>query len=446
MKRKALLALIILALLAATGAFLGRGCTSDQQASSQTTATKSAPKVRVVSASLGSIAQVLETTGEIVAPQSVIIASVAEGPISFCPWREGDHVAAGQKLLEIDRAVHRAEVQAAQAAVGMAQAKLADLRSGTRPEEIAKAGEEVRQLEESAAFSAVTLERMAALVETGALSSEALEKAQVEHVIQQTRLVSAKAHLAMLKAGATGTELAVQEAILDEAVARHDLALARMAESVILAPFAGTIIRVHVHRGGLVAAKAPLLELADLSNLVVRFAVPELHAAAVQPEMEVELLPDAHPGEVVKGRVVRIYPELDQGTRTRTVEAELAAGAELVPGMFGRVNLTLKLAGQSVVLPSEAVSASRQGKAAVFVVEEGKARTRLVTTGIEADNRIQILSGIQPGDKVIVAGHEKLKDGAGVAVEGNEPPEQANSKAPGGQSSAMEPKAGGGDQ
>jgi multidrug efflux pump subunit AcrA (membrane-fusion protein) len=446
MKRKAILSVIVLALLVASGVFWGRGCTPDKQASGQTAATKSAPKVRVVSASRGTIAQLLETTGEIVAPKSVVIASVAEGPISFCPWREGDRVAEGEKLLEIDRDVHRAEVQTAQAAVAMAQAKLADLQSGTRPEEIAKAEETVKQLEESAAFSGVNLERMATLVKTGALSSETLEKAQVEHVTQQTRLVSARAHLAMLKAGPTGTELAVQRAILDEAGARLDLARARMAESLILAPFTGTITRVHVRPGSLAVAKAPLLELADLSSLVVRFAVPEIHAAAVQLDMGLEFLPDAHPGKVFQGHVVRIYPDLDQRMRTRTVEAGIAAGAELIPGMFGRLKLSLRIAEETVVLPSGAVTATPQGMAAVFVVEEGKARRQIVTTGIEADNRVQILSGVQPGDTIVVAGHEKLKDGASVRVEGEDRQDQGKNTKSTGQSTAMEPKAGGGDQ
>jgi len=208
----------------------------------------------------------------------------------------------------------------------------------------------------------------------------------------------------------------------------------------------GTITRVHVRPGSLAVAKAPLLELADLSSLVVRFAVPEIHAAAVQLDMGLEFLPDAHPGKVFQGHVVRIYPDLDQRMRTRTVEAGIAAGAELIPGMFGRLKLSLRIAEETVVLPSGAVTATPQGMAAVFVVEEGKARRQIVTTGIEADNRVQILSGVQPGDTIVVAGHEKLKDGASVRVEGEDRQDQGKNTKSTGQSTAMEPKAGGGDQ
>ena len=80
------------------------------------------------------IARTLELSGQIVATESAVIAATREGPIMDCPLREGDIVHAGETLVEIDREIYRAEVQIAQAGLAVAQAKLADLKAGARPE------------------------------------------------------------------------------------------------------------------------------------------------------------------------------------------------------------------------------------------------------------------------------------------------------------------------
>lgn len=411
----------VIAMLLVVGWFvLARMNSSSELNTTLDTKQKKPPAVRVVAASRATISRTLELTGELVATESVVIAAMVEGPIVFCPWREGDRVSSGQKLVEIERTVYRAEVQAAQAAVAVARAKLLDMQSGTRAEEIAKASETVKQLTESAAFSKVDLERTSKLVESGALPGEVLEKARVEYVSQTTRLAAAKEHLEMLKSGPTQTAIAVQETAVAEAKARLALAEAKLAESVITAPFAGTITKVHVRPGGMAVAKAPLIELTDLSSVVARFAVPETSAASVRPGIVVEFKLDAYPGKVFGGEIVRVYPDLDRRMRTRTVEARINATAELMPGMFGRLKLNLETAHDAIVLPAEALLSTPAGRKAVFVVENGKAMRRFVETGIEEENQVQILSGIDPGDKVVVSGNEKLKDGAFVSLAGAE--------------------------
>ncbi|MCK7507885.1 MAG: hypothetical protein MZV70_30095 [Desulfobacterales bacterium] len=111
-----------------------------------------------------------------------------EGPIAFFPWREGDRVgAAGAKLVVIDRAIYQADVHAARAALEAAKSKLADLKAGTRPEEIAQARETVRKLEEATAFAGTDLARVTTLVTRGGLPGEALDKARVTLVDLQSQ-------------------------------------------------------------------------------------------------------------------------------------------------------------------------------------------------------------------------------------------------------------------
>lgn len=377
---------------------------------------KKAPLVRVAIAEQASISRTLEVTGNVVAVNRVALYPTVEGPVVFCPWREGDRVQKGEKLVEIDRATYRAELNAA-------EAKLEDLRAGTRPEEIAKAAETVKQLEQSAAFAKADLARIKTLVESGALPGEALDKARVEQVNQATRLASAKEQLEMLKAGPTQTQLAAQQALVN-------IAAARLSECVISAPFDGSVARVYVRPGDLASSKSPMVELIDLSSLVIRFAVPEVYAALVGEGTEASVKFDAHPGKTFRAQVVRAYPELDGRMRTRTVEAAVEEAPALVPGMFARLTVTLETVPDAVVVPAEAVLVTSQVGRVAYVVEGDKAVQRKLRLGIEERSRVQVLDGIQPGEKVVVAGAEKLKDGAAVRLLEEAKPEGASPGTP----------------
>jgi len=383
-------------------------------------ASKKVPTVVVEAVRKEPIARLSELTGETVAVESVVISAMVEGPISYCPWREGDRVDVvpdkPTRLIEINRELYRAEVNAAEAALEVAKAKLADLKAGTRPEEIAKAQEAVRQLEESSAFAKKDLDRITKLVESGSLPGEALEKARVEHVAELSKLSSAKRHLEMLEAGYTKTAIAMQDAAIKESQAKLDLAKARLNECVIFAPFSGTITRVHVRPGDMAALKAPLLEMADLSSLVVRVAVPEAYASAVHEGMAAHITLDSLPGKTFTAKVVRVYPELDRRMRTRTVEMKLAEPADLAPGMFARVRLVLESVENAVTVPQQTVLVMPGGGQVAYVVADGKAAMRKVKTGIEQAGRVQILAGLEPGEKVVTSGQEKLKDGMEVRV------------------------------
>ncbi len=380
---------------------------------------KKAPLVRTVAAEKARLAESLEATGEVVATRAVTIQATVEGPIAFCPWREGDRVEISAdgptKLIEIDRQLYRAEVQAAQAALAVAKAKLADLTADARPEEVAQAKEDVKKLEECARFARSDLDRVQKLVESGSVPGEMVEKARVAFVTCQTQLVSAKQKLAILTAGPTKTEIAVQQAAVDEARARLAVVSAKLAECTIPVPFAGVVTKVYVQPGDLATVRAPLLKMFDPASLVVRFAVPESQSTQVAPGAAVSIRLDAYPNRSFEGSISRVYPELDPKTRTRTVEAKLASGPDdLVPGMFARVDVAVREVPDAVVVPDSALLTMANGQTVVFVLVDGKAVLRKVRLGIERDRKVQVTEGVEPGELVIVAGNEGLKDGAAV--------------------------------
>jgi membrane fusion protein (multidrug efflux system) len=227
------------------------------------------------------------------------------------------------------------------------------------------------------------LGRTRRLVETSALAKEKLDQARAAYESARSQLVQAR------------------ESAMDH---------------MISAPWDGVVSRVEVKTGEFVAPRTKLMEIYDPESLVIRAAVPERYAAQIHPDMNVEIGLDAFSGKAFQGRIQKTYPYLDARVRSRTMEIVPEKPVDLLPGMFARLQIILEKHGNAVVVPKKAVIPSPEG-AVVFVVQDQKAVRRRVKTGIEEKRRIQIVSGVLAGEKVIVAGHRKLKHGDAVRAE-----------------------------
>ncbi|MEX2608419.1 MAG: efflux RND transporter periplasmic adaptor subunit, partial [Gemmatimonadota bacterium] len=181
----------------------------------------------------------------------------------------------------------------------------------------------------------------------------------------------------------------------------------------VRAPWRGVVAKVHVHDGNYVAPRAPLVELFDPGVLVVRLAIPESGAAEVREGLPVRIYLDAYPGREFRGRITRIFPELDRETRTRTVEVAVP-GADLAPGMFARVAFELEQAPEALVVPDAAVVVDTDGELTVYVVRDGVVDRRRIETGIESGRRVQVLSGVEAGERVVISGQRNLRQGMTV--------------------------------
>ena len=191
---------------------------------------------------------------------------------------------------------------------------------------------------------------------------------------------------------------------------------------------------MHVAEGDYVAPRAPLITMFDPASLVVQFAVAESQSTEVREGLPVDVQLDAHPGQTFQGTINRVFPELDERTRTRTAEAALTGPVDLIPGMFARIQVTLERFPEALTVPAHSLAVSPGGVRSVFLVKDGKAVQRELTTGLEVDGRVQVLAGLQEGDRVIIAGQEKLKDGTAVKMlEPDGAPSEAKGKG-GGQS------------
>lgn len=251
------------------------------------------------------------------------------------------------------------------------------------------------------------------------LSAEATQASAREELHRQEQEFKRITTLVANKAVATD-QLDATRAALERARAALAQAEQSAGDYSIRAPWAGVVSRVRVADGNYVAPRMPLVDVYDPSSLVLRFTVPEDHAFALAADGRVQATFDALPGRAFTLRIIRAYPELDRRLRTRTFEAALADDATFAPGMFARVRAVLQDEPAALTVPVEAVLGDDNSRF-VFLFSEGKAVRRLVETGFEQDGRVWVRQGLKAGDRVIIGGIERVKDGSEVRLEGGKP-------------------------
>ncbi|MEW6427943.1 MAG: efflux RND transporter periplasmic adaptor subunit [Thermodesulfobacteriota bacterium] len=181
----------------------------------------------------------------------------------------------------------------------------------------------------------------------------------------------------------------------------------------VSAPFAGVVSRKLANAGDLAVPGLPLLEIENSGKLQVVAAVPESMLDRLRPEM---VLPVRVPvaGFSGNGAIVEIAPATEAASRTATVKIAIAGGQTLRPGQLARVILPAS-AADTLVVPRAAVIPFGQMEK-IFVAEKGVARLRLVRTGEQHGERVEILTGLDGGEQVVIEGGEKLNDGQPIRV------------------------------
>ena len=191
---------------------------------------------------------------------------------------------------------------------------------------------------------------------------------------------------------------------------------ARLADYVIRAPFDGRLGLRRVSVGALINPGTAITTLDDASSVKVDFRVPEVvlaHIAAGQP---VTARSAAYPGRAFEGRVTTIDSRVDPVTRSIEVRAEFAnADHALRAGMFLTSTLTTASRTGAVLIPEEAVVSSGESQF-VFTVTENKVTRQEIVAGEYAGGEIEVLSGLDAGDTVIVGGVQKVRDGSRVKI------------------------------
>ncbi|AHB48600.1 hemolysin D [Hyphomicrobium nitrativorans NL23] len=214
------------------------------------------------------------------------------------------------------------------------------------------------------------------------------------------------------------TERARDEAKTNAETTRAALELSkvRLDKHTIRAPFSGVAGIRRVSPGAYVAAGHPIVNLEKIDTLKIDFKLPELFLSQIGTGQKIKITVDAFRERTFEGAIYVIDPHMDVNGRALNIRARLANPDLLLrPGLFARIFIEGQIKRDVVVVPESAIVPRGQDKF-VYRVENGEARETKVTLGNRKDGKVEVLDGLLAEQTVVVAGQQKLRDGAPVEI------------------------------
>ena len=276
---------------------------------------------------------------------------------------EGDRVKEGDPLAEIDDSLLRQQILQAEAALGRASSYSSTVGAD--------------------------FERISALYKEEVVSRQQFDRVQGEAKGASRQVQEARAALGQLKI--------------------------MLGYHKITAPVSGVVLSRTIDPGDTVS-QAPAFIIARQERVKISGAVPEKLFTRVKTGQKAIVTVDALPGKQFEGAVSRVFPSLDPVTRTGKTEVLLPSEGVLLPGMYARTSIQIGVR-QGLALPLEAVGRlAGTGESVCYVAEDGVARLRIFTPGLEQNNYLEVLKGLEPHEAVILSRSQNLRDGTAVMV------------------------------
>lgn len=329
----------------------------------------------------------LNATGYVVAQRKAAVSSKATGRLEWLGVQEGSVVKENDIIARLENRDVKASADQARAQVAVARAN------------IGQAEAELRDADRA-------LQRSRDLLTQKFISQSALDTAEARYNKARAALGSAKAQEVAEQAAARAAQVAVEQ-------------------TLIRAPFDGVVLTKSANVGDVVTpfssaldAKGAVVSMADMATLEVEADVSESNLSKITPGQPCEIQLDALPDLRFRGEVSRLVPTVDRAkasvlTKVRFVDRD----PRILPEMSAKVAFLERAVAEDQRKPLTAVNpdavVEREGKRLVFVVEEGKARERVVTTGDKLGENL-VVSGVKPGERVVLKPDPKLHDGAEV--------------------------------
>lgn len=397
--------------------------------------------VKTVLAKTEQIPTYLEATGSLSSDAESNVAPTIGGKINRVNFDVGSYVKKGEPMVELDagdakirlsqalaqteqsrKAVKQAEagVDQAIAALRQNQARLG-LTSGSNFD-INKFSQ-VISVNAQLKLANQELRRYENLLETGDVSRSAYDQKkaardQLLGQLEEARSNAAVAIKAIQTAEAAVASARTQVGNAKAAVATSETQVAQARKSIrdniIYAPISGYVSERNADPGEYISPNQPNAKLATIVRTAIlrlKIDIPEQDIGKVAVGQGVSAQVSAYPDRKFAGVIKRILPSLDIQSRTLTVEAEIEnVGGLLKPGQFATVRITQSKPEPAVMIPASAVRAEGE-RNIVFVIKDGIANERVVTTGLLENQMIEIKSGIEENEMVAISNIEKLGDG-----------------------------------
>lgn len=240
--------------------------------------------------------------------------------------------------------------------------------------------------------------------------------AQLTRAESRVELARAQAERQRLLVEAGGTSRADVDAAESEVrvlEAEANLARALLAKTEIRAPFDGVVGLRYVSIGANITPSTRIATLQKIDTIKVDFSLAERHLDRIQPDAEVRISV-AGINEPFSGKVYAIEPRIDPDTRTLRIRARAEnPGGKALPGGFATVEMPLREIPNALLVPADAIIAGLNDQR-LYVLEDGRAQSRTVQTGLRLAREVQIIDGLEPNSVVITSGQLQLRPGVRV--------------------------------
>jgi len=370
-----------------------------------------------------------EETGTFIADESSDIAPPVAGRVISTPVDVGAHVVQGQVICELDHRDAQLKLDQAKAQLAEASASLRQMQTRiglvdgkfdpAKVPEVAAAQANYQSALAQARLAAADAQRYANLVATGDVSKSAYEKARTQQETAEAQANSARQQYEAAVNGARQSNemISTSQATLDGVKAQLAQAEKGVADTTIRAPFDGFITARPVAAGEYVALTNKIATIVKIASLRLDLQTPEQRASQAHIGDAVVARVNAYPGREFEGKVSAINQSVDPNSRIFILEARFNnPKAELKPGMFATARVRQPGGVQAVFVPRAAVVRDKTTDSnQAFVIQDGKARLRVVQIGDAIDNTIRVVSGVAAGEVVALNNQNELFDGAPVA-------------------------------
>jgi HlyD family secretion protein len=355
--------------------------------------------VRAEKVTRGEIASVISTNGKIEPVSSFEAHAPAPATVKHMLVNEGDHVKAGQLLLQLDDVEARAQAAKAMTQLRSAEADLHAVKSGGTQEQLLTARSDLTKAQSERDEARKNLLAVQKLRQSGAASPAEVDAAA-------NRLKNAEADVQLLQSKLTGRfsspEVAKVEASAAEARAAYAAAEDLLKNSNIRAPFAGTVYQVPVKLGSYVTSGELLVQVANLDKVRVRAFVDEPEIGRLAKGERVDVKWDAIPGRVWSGALSRV-PSVVTIVGTRTV-GEITCDIDntdhkLLPNVNVNVTIITARHEKTLMVSREAVH-DIDGKRYIYTIADEKIQAQEVQTGLTSLTRVEVLSGLSDGAQI----------------------------------------------
>jgi len=377
---------------------------------------KAPAPVQVTAVTQATVHRIVQGDGALFPVEQASVMPKLAAPVRKFYANRGDPVKRGQLLAVLENRDLVYAAAESKGAVEQAESNLRTTEVSAVPDAVVKAQTDLQAAREACDSAKKVLESRRQLFKQGALAGRQVDESQVAYTQAESQLRAAQEHLKALEA-VRADQIRGAAAQVHSAQAHFKSQETQVEYSRIVSPISGVVADRPLNAGEMANPGAPLLTVVDISKLVARVNVPQAEASTVRVGMTAALTrPDSK--EEIEGKVTVVSPASDPNTTTVQVWIQLDnPGARLKPGATVHAAIATEVYKAATVVPAAAILPGEEGGTAVLTVsEDSVAHRRKVALGVREGNQVQILSGVNPGEEVVVVGGMGLDDNAKVKV------------------------------